>query len=829
MLHSALTPTPRALSLGHFRKIAENGFGGGRNSYSWSCAWYDGHAYIGTCRNVLSVSKMRGVIAAPMAAFPVHVPETEQNKMWRAHIAQMAQIWRYSPDTQIWERVYRSPLIRNPQGQTIPLALGFRNMAVFQGRSDARPAIYTIPNCGSLGFGPQLLRSADGVHFEIASEPGLGLGDTNVVSYRGAVPFKGRLFISPVGSKGLAGNTSYNPTVLCSDDPVSGRWEVSNPGQFSDPNNHGIFEMGASRDFLYAGTINIREGFQVWKTDGEGPPPHRWTKVVDRGADRGPHNQAIGCFAPHGDAMYIGTGIQNGGYDRLNSVGPAAGEILRLYPDDTWDLVMGEPRMTRSGFKTPSSGLGPGFDNEFNGYIWRMTNHQGTLYAGTFDAARVVTFTDPTNWPPTLRRLLDDGMLERYLKARGGCEVWRSTNGDDWTPVTLNGFGNHYNWGIRVLLSTPRGLFVGTANPFGPEVAVRGPAGWRYEFNPQGGTEIWHGSVDHAGLAAQAEESVQPGFDLWPTADDSLRRACPGWFPYDVEWISDLSAPGNGESEDLIRALTDLACQDENVEPHDSFAVQALEAVPERHARADPVQQLARIPAHLVGLTEDVACEIDQYFGGGPCNVGYWHLDTKSPRQATRQLVRELLAYLPPELGTRRGAKALILGTDTAGHAREAERVCPLLLFTPAAAPAEVVLQELADATYDLVIWLGGPDNGHRAASWAEAARVLRPGGRFVGCVLPVCSLEPNGPVHETRELVEMYRTSLADAGFDVPQVEDVTHTTWVRFYQHSREYFAAKLLLQQLDREQHNRILAALPGGNAGVDACLLASAIRR
>src|SRR6185436_2757618 len=37
----------------------------------------------------------------------------------------------------------------------------------------------------------------------------------------------------------------------------------------------------------------------------------------------------------------------------------------------------------------------------------------------------------------------------------------------------------------------------GAANPFGPRVAVKGAHGWRYEDNPRGGVEVFHGSLDH--------------------------------------------------------------------------------------------------------------------------------------------------------------------------------------------------------------------------------------------------------------------------------------------------------------------------------------------
>jgi hypothetical protein len=52
---------------------------------------------------------------------------------------------------------------------------------------------------------------------------------------------------------------------------------------------------------------------------------------------------------------------------------------------------------------------------------------------------------------------------------------------------------NSYNYGIRNLVSTEHGLFLGTANPFGPRVAVRRDNGWTYEDNAQGGLEVWLG------------------------------------------------------------------------------------------------------------------------------------------------------------------------------------------------------------------------------------------------------------------------------------------------------------------------------------------------
>lgn len=67
-------------------------------------------------------------------------------------------------------------------------------------------------------------------------------------------------------------------------------------------------------------------------------------------------------------------------------------------------------------------------------------------------------------------------------------------DGVNWVPVTTNGMGNPYNMGLRTLVSTPHGMFIGTANPFGPKIMPLG--GDRYVPNPRGGCEVFLASSD---------------------------------------------------------------------------------------------------------------------------------------------------------------------------------------------------------------------------------------------------------------------------------------------------------------------------------------------
>ena len=218
--------------------------------------------------------------------------------------------------------------------------------------------------------------------------------------------------------------------------------------------------------FLYAGTINSDMGFQVWKTRADGSP-YQWQKVITAGAFRGNVNEAVVSMCVFKGALYIGTGLQGFGFEKTYDEGPAAAELIRIHPDDSWELIVGDPRRTFEGRKLPLSGLGPGFDNGYNTVIWRMAEHEGWLYAGTEDVSVLLL-----SWfriAPRRARLWGKA-IDAFLDARGGFDLWRSHDGTAWEQVTGVGFGNPRSHGIRTFASTPAGLFVGTATARGCEI-----------------------------------------------------------------------------------------------------------------------------------------------------------------------------------------------------------------------------------------------------------------------------------------------------------------------------------------------------------------------
>lgn len=490
-------PNP-GLSMQNFTGIAHGGFGDGHNNYAHSMAWFDGHLYVGTTRQNLCMLRLQSAFETiPFYKWPVECPDTidELDKSDRC-----AQIWRYDPATEQWDMAYRSPLVQSSAGGLVASEMGYRSMAVFQGESDPKPALYVAAWAPRRAPGGNILRSYDGRTFERVTRP--GILEQSIQATRSLTTFNHRMFFSPTAHRaadlpGSQQNVGGLPLIFESRDPGGQKWTAVNEPGFGDLGNLGIFSLVADRERLYAGTFNLA-GLQVWASECRGTPPYKWTKLLDRGAGRGPANQMVMSMKTFKGALYVGTGIQGGGNDRVNKIGPAAAELIRINPDDTWDLIVGEPREIDGMRREPLSGLAAGFGNFFNGYMWALESHNGWLYAGTNDWSVMLRWSTLSEAPPKVARFFNLLDPEVMIANASGAELWRSRDGENWMPVNRQGFGNPYNVGIRNLVSAPHGLFAGTANFFGPRVAVRHGSEWVYEDNPRGGLEVWLGSDGRA-------------------------------------------------------------------------------------------------------------------------------------------------------------------------------------------------------------------------------------------------------------------------------------------------------------------------------------------
>lgn len=461
----------------NFRRIAQNGFGDGNNAYAHSMAWFKGNLYVGTTRGNFALMRKRLPIA--MDPWPVECPKDPFD------LGLNSEIWRYEVAKDRWTRVYVSPTITGSHGMPIPESLGHRGMVVFE------DALYVTTWSPAAGPGPLILRSENGLNFTPTCEPGLmGLP---VTAIRTMVEFKGKLYTTPSGSRGGNPNVSSHSTVYESTNPATGNWEPVSDFGFGDPGNKTIFEMVGMGDYFYVGTLNL-EGYQIWRSTMTGSKPYVWEKVIERGAYRGKENQLACSMYPFKGALYVGSAIQGGGIDSQNNVGPAAAELIRIYPDKRWELIVGDARKTPDGDKEPLSGWASGFDNWFAGYFWRMCEHQGWLYLSTFDWSITLPFAKRNKWPDEFCNIMNTLGTDFLLTKNGGFGLYRSCDGENWVKVTRNGLFNPYNLGLRTMESTEHGLFLGTANLFGPKI-------WsfkehKYIHNPRGGCEIFLGRYD---------------------------------------------------------------------------------------------------------------------------------------------------------------------------------------------------------------------------------------------------------------------------------------------------------------------------------------------
>lgn len=483
--HSQWQETQSAgpLAIDDFRQIECSGFANSSIRTSQAMTWYKGYLFVGTGGGPWRPMGLshEALVERPLLS---HLA-TKLQEQRRSEREVGTQIWRFDPRNEEWKEVYTTPWIVGINGEELPRDRGVRARAVFQGKADAEPALYF--GVGSMEGQVVILRSSDGETFTESREKGLGLGNADVPSIRTLCELNGKLYTSPVGKnhdRGLLDDIRTDfPLVFESEDPYLGQWRpVSGPG-FNDPTNLSIDEMAAFQGCLYAGTHNPREGYQIWKTDAMGEPPYLWRKIIDKGAYRGGINSVPVSMCVFGGTLYVGSGLEEQGRGHTDSYGPYAAELIRIHPDDSWDLIVGQQRFTPDGFKKPLSGMGPGFDDEFCQAFWRMVEYEGWLYLGTSDWRFF-----PAYLPRAGRQRMDlsDARL-RYLEEHtqayaGEFGLWCSADGVMWQAVTERGFsGNPNTYGIRELTPSPNGFFVATTSTKS--------ARWG------GGPEIWWGQV----------------------------------------------------------------------------------------------------------------------------------------------------------------------------------------------------------------------------------------------------------------------------------------------------------------------------------------------
>lgn len=438
-----------------FLEAASQGFGDRQNSFAWSMIWWRDKLYVGTNRSWLCVQHASVAYAFPgWARYPPQDPDLDCAEE-PEDLPVQAEIWRWTPRTDTWERLYQSPNdveIPGFPGKHVARDIGYRYMTVFT-ESDGTEALY-VSGVSARSYikdipPPRILRSTDGMTFEpIPQEPGTFLGDLDTLDgidmngFRTLTVYRDRLYA-------IVGRIFGNGVLIEAENPAGGN---DNFRQVS-PSGMQIFEMVPYNGFLYVGTTDAENGYAVLKTEATGEPPYTFTPIVMEGGFREPRpsGSVISMFV-FKDKLYVGT-------DR-----PA--ELIRINPDDSWDLIVGAPRDTPSGYKEPLSGMGDGFDYWSNGHMWRMEEHDGWLYVGTMDESTY------------LRRI--PGLGDR-LAPQMGFDLYASRDGVHFIEITHTGFDDGFSYGARTMASTPHGFFLGSANAYYGLRVWQGLPGERYQ------------------------------------------------------------------------------------------------------------------------------------------------------------------------------------------------------------------------------------------------------------------------------------------------------------------------------------------------------------
>ena len=416
-----------------FRKITPiNGFdqniaNAKQNNYAWSMAELGDYIYVGTARNI--PDRIFNELGVPMP------------RAFRPSDDNGAEIWRYKKDgNSTWEKDLKAP----------PDSLGIRDMISYK-PENKEEALYAIASSANEEI--VIYKRTKDSSWQLLSErlPG-GSSRTMVVH-------NNYLYIATIPTEEFG---DFPPFVFRTLDPEEGWEEVD----FSDyPQMTGsIYIMASYNNHLYLGFAK-KGGFEIWRSEGNQVNPE-WKLVIDRGAgDRA--NLIPFSLEEYNGYLYLGTGL-------VPVLGIALGlyrtltkgfDIIRIDAEDKWRIIVGGPaaEAVRPTTGNRNRGLYPsGFGNPFNAYCWQLRKYKNILLAGSFD------------WSVLIPAIIAEEIGFPINCSNFGFDLWLSNNGLRWSPITINGLGNPYNYGARKLFpAKDNKLYLGTANPFqGCEVWV---------------------------------------------------------------------------------------------------------------------------------------------------------------------------------------------------------------------------------------------------------------------------------------------------------------------------------------------------------------------
>ncbi len=300
-----------------------------------------------------------------------------------------------------------------------------------------------------------------------------GFGDVNNEGARNLEEFQGSLYAGTL-------NVMTGAEVWKSPDGVT--WSQANSNGFGTVLNSSVRGMVSWRGLLWVGTINQRGG-EIWQYDGT-----TWTKAASGGIDDSA-NDTIADMHVYQDQLFIGTWND-------------AGAQMYRYDGTTFTRVVGGPALTTAGFGDTN-----------NTGIFSIVDFNGALYASTrnfitgFSVWR--SLDQGATWSAVIQNGLGDARqrygwrmhvhadqlyLGTFAMGYGGTDaayqiggqLFRTADGTNWVEevgplgtLAPPGIGDNLNYGIRTLETFLGDLHIGTAQCFFCDFPVTGAEVWR--------------------------------------------------------------------------------------------------------------------------------------------------------------------------------------------------------------------------------------------------------------------------------------------------------------------------------------------------------------
>jgi hypothetical protein len=409
-----------------------------------------------------------------------------------------------------WELIYKSPDV-TVGGRLVQLEYGYRGMQVFTD-SAGKTALYIVTASGGTNVTRVLKISADSDPQNIVVTEVFRVSGTT--SLRPIAAHGGKLYIG-------ANNDIYELSDIIANSWVKMATDSDFGGIIAAGKKAMLWQFISFNNYLYVSLYEDVDPTQEPQTADNGGAwlfkgrydsnlSHWvWTPIV---ADKSlfpnaPYPKGMGnrfnttfSFAAFKDYLYVGTLMTFApllsvpSFLLENRIPP---QIYRFSKTDVGEMVIGDTAgSTKStifssrignygaGFFQPSILQTLSFDStirdanfSLNQYLWWLAEYKGKLYAGTFDLRIFLKYMTRANLE--LIELISPGddsawqniqtmlqAVDSYNDNPAGCDVYYTSDGINWTPLTRDGFGDEFNYGARIFLPTADMLYIGTANPF---------------------------------------------------------------------------------------------------------------------------------------------------------------------------------------------------------------------------------------------------------------------------------------------------------------------------------------------------------------------------